>query len=64
MSSNNNSQSQQPSDFNDPVIAFFKKDIDRAVLRENLKLTPAERIDKFQRAMQAEFELSREARDR
>ncbi len=27
----------------DPVIEVFKKDIDRTLLRENLKLTPEER---------------------
>lgn len=35
--------SRQP----DPVIEFYKKDIDVTLLRENLKLTPAERIRKL-----------------
>jgi hypothetical protein len=37
-----------PADFFDPVIEAFKKDIDRTLLRENLKLTFEERIRKAQ----------------
>jgi hypothetical protein len=32
----------------DPVIEAYKRDIDRTLLRENLKLTPAERLRKLQ----------------
>jgi hypothetical protein len=32
----------------DPVIEAYKKDIDRTLLRENLKLTPEERLLKLQ----------------
>ncbi len=32
----------------DPVIDAFKKDVDRTLLRENLKLTPGERLRKLQ----------------
>ena len=32
----------------DPVIEAYKKDIDRTLLRENLKLTPAQRLSKLQ----------------
>lgn len=31
----------------DPVIEEFKKDIDRTLLRANLKLTPEERVRKM-----------------
>ncbi len=31
----------------DPVIEAFKKDVDRTLLRENLKLTPDERVRKL-----------------
>lgn len=31
----------------DPVIEAYKKDVDRTLLRENLKLTPEERLEKF-----------------
>jgi len=48
----------------DPVIELYMRDVDRSLLRENLKLTPSERIEKFQRAMQLVFELRRAARER
>jgi hypothetical protein len=31
----------------DPVIEYYKKDIDRTLLRENLKLTVTERFEKL-----------------
>jgi hypothetical protein len=31
-----------------PVIEACKKDVDRTLLRENLKLTPDQRLDKLQ----------------
>ena len=37
-----------PPDYYDPVIEVFKKDVDRTLLRENLKLTVEERIRKAQ----------------
>ena len=33
-----------PPDYFDPVIEVYKKDVDRSLLRENLKLTVAERL--------------------
>ena len=38
-----------PPDYRDPVIEAYKKDVDRTLLRENLKLTVEERIRKAQR---------------
>ena len=35
----------------DPVIEAYKKDVDRTLIRENLKLTPEERSRKFQAFM-------------
>jgi hypothetical protein len=32
----------------DPVIEAYKKDVDRTLLRENLKLTPEARLNKLQ----------------
>jgi len=32
----------------DPVIEAYKKDIDRTLLRENLKRSPAERLQRLQ----------------
>ena len=31
----------------DPVIEAYKKDVDRTLIRENLKLTPAQRVEKL-----------------
>lgn len=31
----------------DPVIEAYKRDVDRTLLRENLKLTPGERLEKL-----------------
>lgn len=46
-----------PPDFHDPVIEAYKKDVDRSLLRENLKLTVDERFRKFQRFMEFAEEL-------
>lgn len=32
----------------DPVVEFYKRDVDRTLLRENLRLTPTERVLKAQ----------------
>ncbi|HEX5106623.1 MAG TPA: hypothetical protein VFV87_22540 [Pirellulaceae bacterium] len=32
----------------DEVVAVYKKDVDRSMLRENLKLTPTERLERFE----------------
>jgi hypothetical protein len=37
------------ADFYDPVVEAYKKDIDRTLLRENLKLTVEQRIQKAMR---------------
>lgn len=36
----------------DPVIEAYKKDVDRTLLRENLKLTPWERLKKLEDRLQ------------
>ena len=33
----------------DPVVQAYMRDVDRSLLRENLKLTPAERLQKLVR---------------
>ncbi len=51
----------------DPVIQRYKRDVDRSLLRENLRLTPTERLVKaqehldFVEAMQAAGERARAA---
>ena len=42
-----------------PVIEAYKKDVDRTLLRENLKLTPGERIEKMMRVLAFAEELRR-----
>jgi hypothetical protein len=46
-----------PPDVCDPVIEVYKKDVDRTLLRENLKLSVDERFKKFERFMEYVFEL-------
>ncbi len=56
-----------PPDTNDPVIEVYKKDVDRTLLRENLKLTVEERLSKLARAVRYAEELreaGRRARER
>ncbi len=31
----------------DLIIELYKKDVDRTLLRQNLKLTPSQRVEKF-----------------
>ena len=48
----------------DPVIEWYKKDVDRTLLREHLKLTPQERLEKlvaFMRSLET-LRISRTAR--
>ncbi|MCC7335556.1 MAG: hypothetical protein IT422_10680 [Pirellulaceae bacterium] len=45
----------------DDIIEVYKKDIDRSLLRENLKLTPQQRSERFEVAMRLIFELRRAA---
>ncbi len=33
----------------DPVVEAYKRDVDRTLLRENLKLSPSQRLEKFVR---------------
>jgi hypothetical protein len=44
----------------DPVIEFYKRDIDRNALRENLKLTVSQRVEQFMKRM-SNLEISRNA---
>ena len=41
----------------DPVIEVFKRDVDRTLLRENLKLSPDERLRRMQAALRGVLEL-------
>lgn len=46
-----------PPDYCDPVLEAYKKDVDRTLLRENLKLTVQQRFEKFESFMKAVYEL-------
>ena len=48
-----------PADVLDPVIEAYKKDVDRTLLIENLKLTPAQRAKKFEDFMRFITEIQR-----
>jgi hypothetical protein len=52
-----------PADYCDPVIDAYKKDVDRTLLQENLKLTVDQRFRKFENALRLAREL-REAGER
>jgi hypothetical protein len=43
----------------DPVIDAYKKDVDRTLLRENLKLTVDERVKKMMGALRLVEEIRR-----
>jgi hypothetical protein len=46
----------------DPAIEAYKKDVDRTLLRENLKLTVDQRFDKMQDFLAFVTELKRAGR--
>jgi hypothetical protein len=46
----------------DPVIDAYKKDVDRTLLRENLKLTVDERVKKMMGALRLVEEIQRSRR--
>lgn len=46
----------------DPVIEAYKKDIDRTLIRENLRLTVEQRFEKLMRLLQFAEELRRAGR--
>jgi hypothetical protein len=47
----------------DPVIEFYKKDIDRTLLRENLKRTVEERFERLMALQRFAEELQRAGRE-
>ena len=44
-------------------IEEFKRDVDQTLLRENLKLTPEQRAEKFMRVLRFVEELQRAGRE-
>jgi hypothetical protein len=51
-----------PADFYDPVIEAYKKDVDRTLLQENLKLSVEERMKTFESLWKYAEELRGAAR--
>lgn len=47
----------------DPVIKAYKKDIDRTLIRENLRLSVEERFEQLMRLQQFADELRRAGRE-
>lgn len=47
----------------DPVIEAYKKDVDRTLLRANLRLTVEERIRRHQQLLEFAMELRRAGRN-
>lgn len=47
----------------DPVIEYYKKDVDRTLLREHLKLTPQQRLERLVAHMRALDALRAARRD-
>lgn len=46
----------------DPVIEAYKKDVDRTLIRENLKLTPTQRLEKLMALQRFAEEMRRAGR--
>ena len=47
----------------DPVIEAYKRDVDRTLIRQNLRLSVEERFEKLMRLQQFAEELRRAGRD-
>lgn len=47
----------------DEIIELYMRDVDRTLLRENLKLTPTERIEKLMAMQRFVEELQRAGRE-
>jgi hypothetical protein len=47
----------------DPVIEAYKKDVDRTLIRENLRLTVQERVEQLMRLQRFAEELQRAGRE-
>ena len=52
----------EPDEASDPVVEAYKQHVDRTLLRENLKLTPEERLRKLQALLEWAEELRRAGR--
>jgi hypothetical protein len=53
----------EPEHSPDAVIEAYKRDVDRTLIRENLKLTPTQRIEKLMAMQRFADELRRAGRE-
>lgn len=53
---------RQNAEFVDPVIEVYKQGIDRTLIRENLRLTPQQRLERLQALMRGIDAMNRVAR--
>ncbi|MBA3439367.1 MAG: hypothetical protein H0T92_05810 [Pyrinomonadaceae bacterium] len=56
--------SRQDEHVVDPVIEAYKKDVDRTLIRENLRLSVEQRFEKLMRLQEFATELRRAALER
>lgn len=56
--------SRQDEQVVDPVIEWYKKDVDRTLIRENLRLSVEQRFEKLMRLQEFAEELRRAALER
>ena len=52
---------RQNAEFVDPVIEVYKQGIDRTLIRENLRLTPQQRLERLQALMRGIDAMNRVA---
>jgi hypothetical protein len=53
---------RKPQRYVDPVVEAYKKDVDRTLLRESLKLTVEQRIDRLREFAEFVSEIRNSAR--
>jgi hypothetical protein len=51
-----------PETHHDPIIALYKRDVDRTLLRQNLRLSAAQRLEKMLSALRMTAQLRGVAR--
>ncbi len=54
----------QEADETDPVIEAYKKHVDRSLIRENLKRTPQERLERLMELQRFAEELRRAGKEK
>ncbi|HEV2718600.1 MAG TPA: hypothetical protein VG323_01175 [Thermoanaerobaculia bacterium] len=52
----------EPHSSIDDIIELYKRDVDRTLIRENLKLTPTQRLQQLEDAQRSVEELRRNRR--